>query len=592
MSYKHIVLPENGEKLRVDNGTLKVPDNPILGYVEGDGIGPDITRACLRVWDAAVARAYGGKRKIHWCELFMGEKAAKRYDGDYFPQETLQALRDLSVAIKGPLTTPVGEGFRSLNVSLRQQLDLYACVRPVRYYDGVPSPMKAPGKVDVVIFRENTEDVYAGIEFESGSEANRQLSAFLREKLNARFFDDAGLGVKPISPFATKRLVRKAIEYAIEHQRESVTLVHKGNIMKYTEGSFRSWGYELAREEFREQTITEDELYAHHGGKVPKGKIVIKDRIADIIFQLMLLRPEEFDVIATMNLNGDYLSDAIAAQVGGVGIAPGANIGDNIAVFEATHGTAPKYAGQDKVNPGSLLLSGVDMLEYIGWKEAADMIRVAYPEVVRSGVVTYDFARQMEGATEVPTSGFADALIERIERGLEIEEVKQRRAERRRALEQERAERERRRMQAPEEEMMASGRKPTTVGHLMTRNLITVDGGESVDEAMKIMREHAISSLLVEPEGKETEWGIVTRHDVLSRVVSANRDSARVKVGEIATRPIVRVDSDASLGDCVERMLEHNIRRLLVERDGEIVGMASESDLANAVEQFGWVRAE
>ena len=592
MSYQNIVLPENGEKLRVENGTLKVPDNPILGYVEGDGIGPDITRACLRVWDAAVAKAYSGKRKIHWCELFMGEKAAGRYDGDYFPEETLQALRDLSVAIKGPLTTPVGEGFRSLNVSLRQQLDLYACVRPVRYYDGVPSPMKAPDKVDVVIFRENTEDVYAGIEFESGSESNRELSAFLRDKLNARFFDDAGLGVKPISPFATKRLVRKAIEYAIEHQRESVTLVHKGNIMKYTEGAFRSWGYELAREEFREQTITEDELYAHHGGKVPKGKVVIKDRIADIIFQLMLLRPEEFDVIATMNLNGDYLSDAIAAQVGGVGIAPGANIGDNIAVFEATHGTAPKYAGQDKVNPGSLLLSGVDMLEYIGWKEAADLIRVAYPEVVRSGIVTYDFARQMEGATEVPTSGFADALIERMERGLELEEVRKRRAERRRALEKERSERERRRMQTPEEEMVASGRKPTTVGHLMTRNLITVDGGETVDEAMKLMREHAISSLLVEADGKAGEWGIVTRHDVLSRVVSANRDSARVKVGEIATRPVVRVDSDASLGDCVERMLEHNIRRLLVERDGEIVGMASESDLANAVEQFGWVRAE
>ncbi len=592
MSYQHVVLPEQGRKLSVsDDGRLQVPDNPVLGFVEGDGIGPDITRACMRVWDAAVAKAYGGKRRIHWCELYMGEKAAGLYDGDYFPAETLAAMQDLLVAIKGPLTTPVGEGFRSLNVSLRQKLDLYACVRPVRHYEGVPSPMKAPQKVDVVIFRENTEDVYAGIEFASGSEQNGQLSGFLRDTLGANFFDDAGLGVKPISPFASKRLVRKAIEYAIEHNRESVTLVHKGNIMKYTEGAFRTWGYELAREEFPEQTITEDELYAHHGGKVPEGKIVIKDRIADIIFQLMLLRPEEFDVIATMNLNGDYLSDAIAAQVGGIGIAPGANIGDNVAVFEATHGTAPKYAGQDKVNPGSLMLSGVDMLEYIGWKEAADLIRLAYPDVVKAGIVTYDFARQMEGATEVSTSGFGDALIERINNTLDLDEVARQRAERRRRQKEERREREQRRIEAPEEEMVASGRKPTTVGHIMKRSLITVTADTTVDQAMKLMREQGVSSLLMEP-GEDGEWGIMTHHDVLSRVVRGNRTSAEATVGDIATRPVIRVSSDASLSDCVEVMMKHSIRRLLVERDGEVVGIASETDLATAVEQFGWVRAE
>lgn len=417
MAYKHIKFPSSGERIAVKNNRLDVPDNPILGYVEGDGIGPDITAACLRVWDAAVTAAYGGKRKLHWAELFLGEKASTIYDGDYFPSETLDAIRELTVAIKGPLTTPVGGGFRSLNVSLRQTLDLYACVRPVKYYQGVPSPMKHPEKVDVVIFRENTEDVYAGIEYQSGTPENKKVARFLRDEMGAKFFEDAGIGIKPISPHGTKRLVRKAIQFALENGRDSVTLVHKGNIQKYTEGAFRQWGYDVARDEFADVTVTEDELWKKYDGKCPKGRIVIKDRIADIMFQLMILRPDEFSVVATSNLNGDYLSDAVAAQVGGIGIAPGANMADHVAVFEATHGTAPKYANQDKVNPSSLLLSGVMMLNYIGWTEAADMINEAYPRVIGKKIVTYDFARQMEGAREVGTSAFAGALIDEIQAG-------------------------------------------------------------------------------------------------------------------------------------------------------------------------------
>jgi len=411
MSYEHIRLPEAGDKISVQNDRLQVSDQPILGYVEGDGIGPDITRACLRVWDAAVDKVYGGRRKVHWAELFLGEKAAGIYDGDYFPDETLAAIQELVVAIKGPLTTPVGGGFRSLNVSLRQALDLYACVRPVTYYRGVPSPLRHPEEVDIIIFRENTEDVYAGIEYESGTPENRKLARFLREEMGVEFFEDAGLGIKPISPYGTKRLVRKAIRYAIDHGHSSVTLVHKGNIMKYTEGAFRKWGYEVAAEEFPEQTISEADLWDRHGGQVPEGRIVIKDRIADIMFQLMQLRPAEFEVLATPNLNGDYLSDAVAAEVGGMGIAPGANVADHVAVFEATHGTAPKYSNLDKVNPSSLMFSGCMMFEYIGWKEVAQAIRAAFEKTVGQKIVTYDFARQMEGATEVPTSGFADALI-------------------------------------------------------------------------------------------------------------------------------------------------------------------------------------
>ena len=411
MSYRHIRIPEAGDKITVSDGRLVVSDQPILGFIEGDGIGPDITRASLRIWDAAVEKAYGGRRKVHWAELFLGEKAAGIYDGDYFPAETLEAVKDLLVAIKGPLTTPVGGGFRSLNVSLRQELDLYACVRPVTWYQGVPSPMRHPEDVNAVLFRENTEDVYAGIEYQSGTPENEKLAKFLREEMGADFFEGAGLGIKPISPFGTKRLVRKAIQYAIDNGHDSVTLVHKGNIQKFTEGAFRNWGYELAAEEFPEQTITEDELWSQFDGKRPEGKIVIKDRIADIMFQLMQLRPAEFSVIATSNLNGDYLSDALAAEVGGMGIAPGANIADHVAVFEATHGTAPKYSNLDKVNPSSLMFSGCMMFEYIGWKEVAQLIASAFEKTVGQKIVTYDFARQMEGATEVPTSGFADALI-------------------------------------------------------------------------------------------------------------------------------------------------------------------------------------
>lgn len=407
MTFDKIAVPQEGERITVREGKLHVPDNPILAFIEGDGIGPDITRASLRIWNAAVQKAYGGQRKIAWMEIYAGEKADRLY-GSYLPEETLRAMKEFLVGIKGPLTTPVGGGFRSLNVTLRQELDLYACVRPVRWFPGVPSPLRRPDLVDVVIFRENTEDVYAGIEWASCSPEAQRVISFLNKEMGTDISPEAGIGIKPITEFGTKRLVRKAIRYALENGRKSVTLVHKGNIQKYTEGAFRNWGYELAREEFGDVTVTEDEVSA---GKSAEGKIVIKDRIADIMFQMMLLRPSEFDVIATPNLNGDYLSDAVAAEVGGVGIAPGGNISDYIALFEATHGTAPKYANQDKVNPGSLLLSGVMMLDYIGWKEAARAIVDAYVKTVAQKIVTYDFARQMEGAREVRTSEFASAVI-------------------------------------------------------------------------------------------------------------------------------------------------------------------------------------
>jgi isocitrate dehydrogenase len=411
MSFNKIVVPTEGEKIAVRAGKLHVPDHPILAFIEGDGIGYDIMTASKRIWDAAVQAAYGGQRKVAWMEIYAGEKAAGVYGGDYMPHETFDALREFIVGVKGPLTTPVGGGFRSLNVTLRQVLDLYACVRPVCWYKGVPSPLKEPWRVDVVIFRENTEDVYAGIEYQSGTPEAARLEKFLKEEMGAQFFDGAGIGIKPISAFGTKRLVRKAIQHALDEGRKSVTLVHKGNIQKFTEGAFRNWGYEVAKEEFGDVTLTEDELWAQHNGQQPEGKIVVKDRIADIMFQQMLLRPDEFDVIATPNLNGDYLSDAVAAEVGGVGIAPGANIGDYVALFEATHGTAPKYTNLDKVNPGSLLFSGVMLLRYIGWREAADLIAHAYEKTVAQKVVTYDFARQMEGAREVKTSEFASAVI-------------------------------------------------------------------------------------------------------------------------------------------------------------------------------------
>lgn len=404
----------NAQKIiKKSNGELNVPDHPIIPFIEGDGIGPDIWQATRIVIDAAVNTAYKGKRAISWHELFVGEKGFKK-DGQWLSPEALEEIKEHMVAIKGPLTTPVGEGIRSLNVTIRQKLDLFACIRPVRYIDAVPSPMKHPEKINMVIFRENTEDVYAGIEWASGSDEAEQVTAFLKETMGADLPEKSGIGIKPISPANTKRLVAKAIQYAIDHEYPSVTLMHKGNIMKFTEGAFRTWGYEVAVEKFRDQVITEDELYTTHGGKPPAGKIVIKDRIADMLFQQVLLRPEEFDVIATPNLNGDYISDALAAQVGGLGMAPGANLSDDCAVFEATHGTAPKYAGLDKVNPSSLILSGALMLDHIGWPEAATLIRSSLQAAVCSGEVTYDLARQIKGATEMKCSAFGQAIVRRM----------------------------------------------------------------------------------------------------------------------------------------------------------------------------------
>ncbi len=410
MTSQNIVIPTNGSRITVENRKIVIPDQPIMPFIEGDGIGRDISTATRRILDAAVEISSKGQRKIAWMEIYAGEKANGIY-GEYLPQETLDAIQKYVVAIKGPLTTPVGGGFRSLNVSLRQLLDLYACIRPVRYFEGVPSPLRHPELVDVVIFRENTEDVYAGIEYASGSPEADKVEQFLRDEMGAKIPKGAGIGIKPISKANTYRLVRKAIQYAIDRNRKSVTLVHKGNIMKYTEGAFRAWGYELARGEFGDVTLTENELWDKYAGEQPKGKIIIKDRIADIIFQHLLLRPTEFDILAAPNLNGDYLSDAAAAQVGGVGIAPGGNIGDYIAVFEATHGTAPKYTDKDMANPGSLLFSGVMMLEYMGWFDVAAAINDAYEKTIAQKIVTYDFARQMEGATKVGTAGFASAII-------------------------------------------------------------------------------------------------------------------------------------------------------------------------------------
>ena len=402
-----------GTAITYQNGTIVVPDQPIIPYIEGDGIGPDIWRATERVVDAAVQKAYSGRRRIAWKEVLAGEKAHAQ-TGQWLPDATLDALRQFKVGIKGPLTTPVGGGIRSLNVTLRQELDLYACVRPVKYIAGVPSPMREPEKVNMVIFRENTEDVYAGIEWASGTEEARKVIAFINANTNKHIDSNAGIGIKPMTKAGSQRLIRRAIQYAIDHGRRSVTLMHKGNIMKFTEGAFRDWGYQLAAAEFSEVIVTEEDLYKKYDGKVPAGKIVLKDRIADITFQQVLLRPDEYDVIATPNLNGDYLSDALAAQVGGVGMAPGNNMSDDIAVFEATHGTAPKYANLDKVNPSSLILSAIMMLEHLGWQEAADLLSHGLEATIADGVVTYDLARLRAGAREVKTSEFASAMIERM----------------------------------------------------------------------------------------------------------------------------------------------------------------------------------
>ncbi|WP_186198277.1 NADP-dependent isocitrate dehydrogenase [Burkholderia gladioli] len=415
MPYQHIVVPDGGDKITVNPDlTLNVSDQPIIPYIEGDGCGVDVTPVMLKVVNAAVEKAYGGQRKIHWMEIYAGEKATRVYGPDvWLPEETVEVVRDYLVSIKGPLTTPVGGGIRSLNVTLRQELDLYVCLRPVRYFKGVPSPVRAPEKTDMVIFRENSEDIYAGIEWPADSEQAKKVIRFLREEMGAkiRFPDSSGLGIKPVSREGTERLVRKAIQYAIDHDRKSVTLVHKGNIMKYTEGAFRDYGYALALKEFGGELID--------GGpwvrvKNPRtgAEITIKDSIADAFLQQILLRPAEYDVIATLNLNGDYISDALAAQVGGIGIAPGANLSDSVAMFEATHGTAPKYAGKDYVNPGSEILSAEMMLRHLGWTEAADLIIAAMERSIQQKRVTYDFARLMEGATQVSCSGFGNVLIE------------------------------------------------------------------------------------------------------------------------------------------------------------------------------------
>jgi isocitrate dehydrogenase len=460
-TYNGLELPKNGQPIQYSNGQFEVPDNPIIPFIEGDGTGRDIWKAAQRVFDASVEKAYGGRRAIRWFEIFAGEKAFRQF-ATWLPDDSVAAARDLRVSIKGPLTTPIGGGIRSLNVALRQILDLYSCVRPVKYYQGVPSPVKHPEQLDIVIYRENTEDVYAGIEFKEGSADAARLIAFLNDdllsKTNKKVRADSGVGIKPISIFGTKRLVRAAIKFALESGRKTVTLVHKGNIQKFTEGAFREWGYEVAKEEFRSQTVTEreswilgnieanlgisieenaaliepglefgsqafrDSVYAEiksvldsigktHGNGAWKTKILINDRIADSIFQQIVIRPADYSILATTNLNGDYISDAAAAQVGGLGIAPGANIGDGFAVFEATHGTAPKYADKDMINPGSLILSGVMLLDFIGWKEAAKLIENAMEKTIQQKFVTYDFERQLPGATKVGTSEFATRII-------------------------------------------------------------------------------------------------------------------------------------------------------------------------------------
>lgn len=415
MGYQKIKVPTDGTKITVNaDHSLNVPDNPIIPYIEGDGIGVDVSPVMIKVVDAAVQKAYGGKRKIAWMEVYAGEKATQVYDQDtWLPQETLDAVRDYVVSIKGPLTTPVGGGIRSLNVALRQQLDLYVCLRPVLWFQGVPSPVKKPGDVDMVIFRENSEDIYAGIEWKAGSPEANKVIKFLKEEMGVtkiRFDQDCGIGVKPVSKEGTKRLVRKALQYVVDNDRESLTLVHKGNIMKFTEGAFKDWGYEIARDEFGAELLDGGPWMKFKNPKTGR-EVIVKDAIADAMLQQILLRPAEYDVIATLNLNGDYLSDALAAEVGGIGIAPGANLSDTVAMFEATHGTAPKYAGQDKVNPGSVILSAEMMLRHMGWTEAADLIIKGTNGAIAAKTVTYDFERLMDGATLVGSSGFGDAMI-------------------------------------------------------------------------------------------------------------------------------------------------------------------------------------
>ncbi|NJN18807.1 MAG: NADP-dependent isocitrate dehydrogenase [Oscillochloris sp.] len=596
-----------GEKITIENGKLVVPDNPIMPFVEGDGTGPDIWRASVRVFDAAVAKAYGGTRKISWYEVLAGEKAF-RETGNWLPDETVAAFQEYLIGIKGPLTTPVGGGIRSLNVALRQLLDLYVCLRPVRHFAGVPSPVKRPENVNMVIFRENTEDIYAGIEYRGGTPEAAAVLRFMQEHFPKDFAKvrfgttektneflslidqpaekdvEVGVGIKPVSRLGTERLVGAAIQYAINFKRQNVTLVHKGNIQKYTEGAFRDWGYEYAERAFGEYVYTwaqwertksasgEADANAEQKEALASGKILIKDAIADITLQQVLTRPNEFDVIATLNLNGDYLSDALAAQVGGIGIAPGGNINyvTGHAIFEATHGTAPKYADLDKVNPGSVILSGDMMLRYMGWVEAADLIVAALEKTIDDKTVTYDFARLMDGATEVKTSEFADAMITNMDRIIG-DDIRHGGAS-----------------SGPDlvKRVEAEVYPRETVGALMTRGVVSVAGAAPLTDTTHLMRSRGITSVVVEPTNGNG-WGIMTMRDVLKKVVREHRDIGAVTVDQIATRPLITITPDTSLSDCASLMLDRNIRRVVVVKDNKPVGIISETDIFRFVEEQG-----
>jgi isocitrate dehydrogenase len=605
------LTPPTGEAITLQDGKLQVPNNPIVPFVEGDGTGPDIWRASVRVFDAAVERAYSGQRTISWYEVLAGEKAF-RETGNWLPEETVAAFQEYLVGIKGPLTTPIGGGIRSLNVALRQMLDLYVCLRPVRHFAGVPSPVKHPEKVDMVIFRENTEDIYTGIEYRGGTPQAKKVLEFLRVEFekdfnNIRFGTpektdaflqlidqpaegeaEVGVGIKPVSRIGTERLVGAAIEYAITFKRKSVTIVHKGNIQKYTEGAFRDWGYAYAERAYGDYVYTwaqwertkasQGEAAANKEQRdaLAKGKILVKDAIADITLQQVLTRPDEFDVIATLNLNGDYLSDALAAQVGGIGIAPGGNINyvTGHAIFEATHGTAPKYANLDKVNPGSVILSGDMMLRYMGWTEAADLIIAALEKTISDKTVTYDFARLMDGAEEVKTSQFADAMIRNMDRIL---------AERNGTASNESSQPK----FGPEVLNHTLGKQypRDSVGAVMSRSLVMIPGAASLNETASFMQNSGIHSMVVKPNGSG-EWGIMTMRDIVTKLVREGRTMDGISVDALTSRPLVTIAPEASLRDCAALMVEKNIRRVVVAENGQPVGIISEIDI------FRWVQQE
>ena len=594
-----------GATITLQDGKLIVPDHPIIPFVEGDGTGSDIWQASVRVFDAAVAKAYGGTRKLHWYEVLAGEKAF-RETGNWLPDATVAAFDTYLVGIKGPLTTPIGGGIRSLNVALRQLLDLYVCLRPVRHFAGVPSPVKAPDKVDMVIFRENTEDIYTGIEYRAGTPEATKLLKFI-EELSPKDFNklrfgtaektdqflgligspaehkvEMGVGIKPVSRIGTERLIGAAIQYAITFQRKSVTIVHKGNIQKFTEGAFRDWGYEYAERVFGDYVYTwsqwertkstdgEAAANAEQQAALAAGKILVRDAIADITLQQVLTRPDEFDVIATLTLNGDYLSDALAAQVGGIGIAPGGNINyvTGHAIFEATHGTAPKYAHLDKVNPGSVILSGDMMLRYMGWVEAADLIVAALQKTINQKIVTYDFARLMQGAREVKTSEFADALIANMDRIIGDDN----------------------RLSHPAigpalvQHVETETYPRQSVGALMTRGVVAVAGTAPLRDTIHLMRSRGITSVLVEPNSSGA-WGILTMRDVLDKIVREERQITGLTVDEIATRPLITITPDMALKDCAALMVAKKIRRLAVAKDGQPIGIISETDIFRFVEE-------